>query len=326
MLVARHSRADRSTAKDRLLPDIGNLAATYQWIAEEGGVELGVRWYETTHWLGTVQALGVVRQPWERWHQDLMDRRDTIPVQTRAKALNIVGRFAWGDGAVPQAAAILEEALVLTRTLDEPHELVDVLQTLGDAYRDQDLYSRAAPLYEESLAQAHALGNQEYIAGSYHVLGELVLLQEDYPRALALEQASIAIFRATGVDWGITLALLNAGIAALHQGNDMLAAQYAAESIQASPKAWTSLPCIVAFAALAVKHSRAERAVRLLGATEALLARYGASLAHVHRREYERTVAATRQQLEPNAWKAAWAEGRAMTLEQAVAYALSDET
>ena len=39
----------------------------------------------------------------------------------------------------------------------------------------------------------------------------------------------------------------------------------------------------------------------------------------------ERDLVITRGMLDPQAFEAAWAEGRAMTLEQAVAYALEDD-
>ena len=47
-------------------------------------------------------------------------------------------------------------------------------------------------------------------------------------------------------------------------------------------------------------------------------------LSPVRRSRYERTVAAVRASLARQAFAAAWAEGRAMTLEQAIAYALEE--
>ena len=44
------------------------------------------------------------------------------------------------------------------------------------------------------------------------------------------------------------------------------------------------------------------------------------------RDQSERNPAALRTQLDPAAFDAAWAEGRAMTMEQAVAYALDDNS
>jgi hypothetical protein len=42
------------------------------------------------------------------------------------------------------------------------------------------------------------------------------------------------------------------------------------------------------------------------------------------RKDYERYLASARAQLDEAAWEAAWQEGQAMTLEQAVEYALNE--
>jgi hypothetical protein len=44
----------------------------------------------------------------------------------------------------------------------------------------------------------------------------------------------------------------------------------------------------------------------------------------VARADYERDVAIARTELDEVTWNPAWAEGQAMTLEQAVAYALQE--
>ncbi len=67
------------------------------------------------------------------------------------------------------------------------------------------------------------------------------------------------------------------------------------------------------------------RAARLLGAADALRAEMGATLDRDNLAEYDRMVAAARRQLGARDWAAAWAEGRAMAVEQAVAYALAED-
>ena len=66
---------------------------------------------------------------------------------------------------------------------------------------------------------------------------------------------------------------------------------------------------------------------RLFGAGEGLLEAVGGAVYNYYRPDrslYERTVSATRSQLGDAAFEEAQAEGRAMTFEQAVAYALKD--
>ena len=65
-----------------------------------------------------------------------------------------------------------------------------------------------------------------------------------------------------------------------------------------------------------------ERAARLFGAAEALREAIGAPLPPSGRDDHEREVAAARAHLDEHAFVQALAEGQAMSLEQAIAYAL----
>ena len=64
------------------------------------------------------------------------------------------------------------------------------------------------------------------------------------------------------------------------------------------------------------------RSARLYGATEALREAVGAPLPPVDRPDHDHKVAAARAQLDEAVWKTAWAEGKAMILEDVVEYAL----
>jgi hypothetical protein len=64
------------------------------------------------------------------------------------------------------------------------------------------------------------------------------------------------------------------------------------------------------------------RATRLLGAAEALVEQTQTPLRAAHQIEFERNVALARAQLDDASFAAAWTAGCAMTLEQAIAYAL----
>ena len=66
------------------------------------------------------------------------------------------------------------------------------------------------------------------------------------------------------------------------------------------------------------------RAVRLLGAAEAVQEGLGTSAFGVERfeDEYQKTISWLHTQMDENAYRASWSEGKAMTLDQAVSYAL----
>jgi hypothetical protein len=67
------------------------------------------------------------------------------------------------------------------------------------------------------------------------------------------------------------------------------------------------------------------RAARLFGAAEALRAPMKSKIDLVDQPEYERQVALVRDQLDETTFAAGWGEGQAMTLRQAVDYALADQ-
>jgi non-specific serine/threonine protein kinase len=82
--------------------------------------------------------------------------------------------------------------------------------------------------------------------------------------------------------------------------------------------------CLEGLAAVAASEDKLERAARLWGAAEALLEAIEV-LAYPHasdRSLYQQQVADARDRLDQRTWAEAWAEGREMTGDQAVEYAL----
>lgn len=82
--------------------------------------------------------------------------------------------------------------------------------------------------------------------------------------------------------------------------------------------AYYRISLVEAFAALAAAEGQFVRAARLLAATDAHRKAEGIPLAFAHRSDYDRPVATIRAGLNEEAFEAAWAEGRAMTLEEAI--------
>ena len=69
-----------------------------------------------------------------------------------------------------------------------------------------------------------------------------------------------------------------------------------------------------------------EQAARLLGATEGLLDSHDTQLDPAVQRQWARSVAALRTRLNQATVAAAWAVGRAMSFEQAIAMVLGDDS
>jgi DNA-binding CsgD family transcriptional regulator len=125
----------------------------------------------------------------------------------------------------------------------------------------------------------------------------------------------------------LALALRNLGIGAFREGDHEEAVARLAESLTVlqetgNPLYMQNLELLAAAVSMQGDH---RRAALLLGAAEALRQAVGAFVLPLYRAEYDRGVAATRAGLTEATFNAAWLEGRAMTPEQAVEYALVTE-
>lgn len=82
--------------------------------------------------------------------------------------------------------------------------------------------------------------------------------------------------------------------------------------------------CLEGFTRLASAEGQAARALRLGGATAALHRTYGVSIELTKQAAFERGLETAWQAMGEKEGKAAWEEGRAMTHEEAIAFALED--
>jgi DNA-binding NarL/FixJ family response regulator len=121
-------------------------------------------------------------------------------------------------------------------------------------------------------------------------LGHLALEEGDPQRAASLFEASLRPLREMGSPRGTVVALGLAGVAGV-----------------------------------AAAGGQPGRAARLLGAADALLTAAGIRRDPLRQYEYDRYAAAARAQLDQQAYTVALAEGRAMTLDAALAYALESD-
>ena len=82
--------------------------------------------------------------------------------------------------------------------------------------------------------------------------------------------------------------------------------------------------CLAGIAHVAVAQGKAVEAARLLGAIETPLKGINIDDWIVEHTDHERTLAGARAQLDEATFNAAWAEGHALTIEQAIEYTLED--
>ena len=251
--------------------------------------------------------------------------RQTDETQWVATALNALGLVARRQGEPDRAAALYEESLALSRQIGDQRSIVNALSNLAGVVNAQGDHDRAAALYEESLAFSREAGDKLGIAADLNNLGNAVFDQGDYPRAAALYEESLALCKEGGDQYGISLALYNLGDLAHRVGNLERARACLAEGLALSRRLGDEARCaeyLERLAWLAVAQAEPERAGRLWGAAAVLREKLGVARSPNERVEHEDELNTARAQLDEVAFAAAWAEGRAMTLEQAVVEAL----
>src|SRR4029079_9601482 len=88
---------------------------------------------------------------------------------------------------------------------------------------------------------------------------------------------------------------------------------------------WFVSRSLETLAAITAARSQFGRAARLFGASEALRTGLGAAVLPFYQATYDRGVAATRSALRAASFEHAWTAGRAMRIDQALAFALQPE-
>ncbi len=254
-------------------------------------------------------------------HRELGDERGV------SGALAHLGQAARAQGQYSTARALFEETLAIRRRLGDKHGIAYALGNLGLVASQEGDYSAARPLIEESLAIHRELGSKRGLALSLTRLGLVASSQGHHAAAQVLLEESLAIQLDSGEGRMVAIALSDLGLVSWRRGDHSRARALLEESLamqrKVQEKRMIAL-CLERLAGVSATEGRPTEGAQLFGAAEALREAMGAPLAPVEQDEYDRSVAAAREALGEEAFEAAWAEGRAMTMEEAIAYALGE--
>jgi tetratricopeptide (TPR) repeat protein len=248
-----------------------------------------------------------------------------------AAALGNLGMVSYDQGDYPAAMARHEESLAIWRELGDRYGIARTLLASGNASYSLGNEAAAESLYEQSLAIERELGDQRAIAIVLNNLGMVAeYYRGDCPAARRLHEEALAIRRELGDRWGIASSLLNLGTTAFDQQDYVSARAQLKESLSIHRELADRLGIVgslEALAALEFVTGRVEAGARLCGHAERVREEIGAACPAWERLRYDRQVAAGRAALGNDvAFDAAWQEGRAMTLEQAIEYALQEQS
>jgi predicted ATPase/DNA-binding SARP family transcriptional activator/DNA-binding CsgD family transcriptional regulator len=245
-----------------------------------------------------------------------------------AICLGNLGAVATSQGYHGRATELLGESLTLLRRSGTDAEVVRLLSTLGALAISRGEHERAVAWFEEALYLARKAGDVMQVAVSLNNLGHVTLLRGDAERATALFEQALARDREVGEAHGTAISLINLALAALTRDDHRRASGLLLESFTVLREVETKLIMVEwleAMAGVAGARGQARRAARLWGAAQAFRGDLGAPLPSDELAMLEPHLSNARSLAEEEAWEAARAEGRTMTHERAVEYALAVE-
>ena len=255
-----------------------------------------------------------------------------------ATALNSLGTVAAHQGDNERARNLLQQNLGVIEELEAEGDPATTLKKfylsnlLGYlAINDEGDYARGTILWEESLVLAREVGDDYSIGITLGNLGHVALLQRDFQRAKARSEEALESANELG-SAGVELvptACVNLGLATLGLGEHERAKgsfEVALVTSQDMGRTPQVIETLEGMAGLAGALGRATRAAHLWGAAEA--ARRATGIIAFSPGElalHEPHLALASSRLGDEAWHETLAEGRAMSLEEAAEYALSEE-
>jgi predicted ATPase/DNA-binding CsgD family transcriptional regulator len=320
--------ADEAWWKDAtgqgLVVEIDNLRAVLRWALDQQEREIALRLSAALHQFGDIRFHFSERRAWLEAALALGDAEDASPAARAAlvEALRQAGYAAGGMGDYDRAQAHFAALMTVCEGMGDRAGIAYAQRSLGWVALERGELVAAQTWAEQSLALCRQAHDPSGIAWSLYDLGHVAFVRGEGAQAEPLLAESLAQFREQGNEFGCQRALVSLGHVARMQGQLARAITWYRESLMA----WRPFPGILALEGLAgaaVSQGLAEHGARLFGTAEVVREAVGLPLPPVSRAAYERDVAAARAQLDEATFAAAWKAGRAWSLDQAVAEALS---
>jgi len=307
---------------DRLEVDHDNFRGALEWAIASGNtrqaLSLGGSFWR--YW----QMRGHIHEGRARMQQVLaLPGGDAFPTE-RLQALEAAGGLAYWQADMDAAQGFYDASLELTRQVGDKRAIANAIY--NDAFpmlvRRVEL-DRARPLLREALPLFEELNDEAGVGRSYWGLGNAEYFQQHLEAAREQLQAAEAIFRRLDNRFDLAWSLHTLGLVTMKMGRVDAARTYFAEALTLFAQANDVSGIVLQLDNLAAV-ARAEgdpmKATRLFAAAATYQLTSGTALGHLLREQEGRLH--PREGLDDREADTAWSEGQAMSLEQAVAYAL----
>jgi predicted ATPase/DNA-binding CsgD family transcriptional regulator len=298
-----------------------NLHAVLEWSMGGGEVTFGVRLAGALCLFWFARGYHVEGR---QWIQQLLGRLDNVPLVYHIKLLYGASHMTYPH-ELELATHLSARALRIARDLGD--RIGAAWSLIFMSYNMMKEKAEALATAEEGLSLFRELNHKPGVAQALNIIGEIALFNGDDDRARRAYEECLTVSQETGETRRIRRMFSSLAFLAEHQGDYARAKVLAKQGLQLALEMNNHYDVAFSLAVLAGAigvTGQPERAAHLLGAWEAVLEKLGAFLLSADKPEYDRNIAAVRAQLDEATFESAWAEGRQMTLEQAVAEALGE--
>jgi predicted ATPase/DNA-binding CsgD family transcriptional regulator len=311
---------------NRMKAEQDNLRLVLSWMLEGQDLLTGLRLVANLadHWYYN----GLAGEG-QYWTGLALRKASGAPPALRAGVLRAAGQIIFSVRDLPRAEELLSQALALYRQLEDERNAAWTLVLLslyrtGDVAKSQENIA----LCQEGLEIFRRLDDRPGMAQAFNILGELARLAGDDEAASRYYEECLAIVKQTGERLREGMIYGNLSFIAYHRAQYRQAEQLTRQALRIYREMGNDYGMVTNLAILAGPTAAlgdSQRAACLLGATQALLEKHGFQHQPSDAPEIQRYVAAIRSQLSDQDLQAAWLAGSAMTLQEAIDYAL-DET
>ena len=244
-----------------------------------------------------------------------------------AFALFNLGINAAGRNDAVSALALLGRSLELFRQLGDLWGIARVSQSIGEQFLRQGKHEKARLYFEQHLMIDEGLHFRTGTVVALGNLGELYRHQGVDDRAIEFYEKSLVMSREYGLKGDWNFAVYSLGMIALHQNDYPLARQRFTDYFKLARTSYEKLSAcdlLTGLASVAAGTSQPERAAKLHGAAQEIFETTDYQIPPFNRAEFDRHMEIAREQLGEERCAALQAEGRALTLEQAIELALQE--
>ncbi len=252
--------------------------------------------------------------------------RDGGDLNGASETLQAEGDVYRNQGEWKLAGQRYVESLELAEQTGNSYLVAHGWMGLALCAQEEGRFTAAQHHWASMLEWSERAGNRASMALALNSLGEMARYGGDWEEAESYYKQTLRLARELGNESRMALALHNLGYVALSRGERERAGRLftAGLSLYEGRRYHKGVAeCLAGLGKVEASKGRLERAARLCGATETILEGLGTRLDTLDRADYERTLGTLKSRLRER-FETLINEGRVMSLEKAVEYAVTD--